>query len=112
MYLFLDDSKKSKQVRLVDTVTRIFGESTKDKVSIIAANFFGIPEALASWVRQERIFLKRQQSVLCRIWNNDVWVHSKRYYDVGVNIVLGCRQTVRHRTLTPALSGSIPLIPV
>ena len=53
MYLFLDDSKKSKQVRLVDTVSRIFGESSKDKVSIIAANFFGIPEALASWVRQE-----------------------------------------------------------
>lgn len=24
----------------------------QDKVSIIAANFFGIPEALASWVRQ------------------------------------------------------------
>lgn len=53
MYLFLDDSKKSKQVRLVDTVSRIFGESSKDKVSIIAANFFGIPEALASWVRQD-----------------------------------------------------------
>lgn len=39
--------------RLVDTVSRIFGESSKDKVSIIAANFFGIPEALASWVRQQ-----------------------------------------------------------
>ena len=33
-------------------MSRIFGESSKDKVSIIAANFFGIPEALASWVRQ------------------------------------------------------------
>ena len=46
---------KSKQVRLVDTVSRIFGESSKDKVSIIAANFFEIPEALASWVRQTTI---------------------------------------------------------
>lgn len=33
-------------------MSRIFGESSKDKVSIIAANFFRIPEALASWVRQ------------------------------------------------------------
>lgn len=57
------------------------------------------------FVLYERIFLKRQQSVLRRIWNNDVWVHGKRYYDVGVNIVLGCRQAVRHRTLTSALRG-------
>ena len=34
-------------------MSRIFGESSKNKVSIIAANFFGIPEALASWVRQD-----------------------------------------------------------
>lgn len=36
-------------------MSRIFGESSKDKVSIIAANFFGILEALASWVRQADI---------------------------------------------------------
>ena len=36
-------------------MSRIFGESSKDKVSIIAANFFGIPEALASWVRQLKL---------------------------------------------------------
>ena len=42
-------------------MSRIFGESSKDKVSIIAANFFGIPEALASWVRQGYMCRRGQQ---------------------------------------------------
>lgn len=41
-------------------MSRIFGESSKDKVSIIAANFFGIPEALASWVRQSINSLEKE----------------------------------------------------
>ena len=70
-------------------MSRIFGESSKNKVSIIAANFFGIPEALASWVRQ--INYTKLANKICGVSGRDnASMEQLSNLTVAENIILHC----------------------